>query len=280
MTSPPPTHVGASPSGEHSVPGSKRSRGRRVTVVAFLLSALVHVLAVAIYPLLVGSPPDGAEARPDDERALQGLEVVRIDEVAQPASPAPPLPELEAPAEPVDPEEAEAPEEAGPTPERIGPPDRRALTPAEELRPREGDPRLTAPLPEELVTVNREWLAELRLIWALEQLNDSATARAAAAAAAQDWTYTDGDGKKWGISPGKIHLGDITIPMPFSFSAPYDSDAAQQARDDAEILRAAIEAATRETLAERARAIRERKDRDRANGRGADTTRVGGGGGS
>ncbi|MDR0788179.1 MAG: hypothetical protein LBG44_09995, partial [Gemmatimonadota bacterium] len=27
-----------------------------------------------------------------------------------------------------------------------------------------------------------------------------------------DWTYTDKDGKKWGLSPDGVHLGDLTIP--------------------------------------------------------------------
>lgn len=249
-----------------------------MTVAAFVASAVLHALAVLIYPWLVGPPPRPDGPLSSTDRPVRGMEVVRIAEAPAPdaETPAEPAPELEEP-EPAGPEAVEVPAEGPPTPEPIGPPSRRSRTAAEELRPRRGDPRLTAPLPAELVEVDKEWLARLRVIWALEQLNDSANAAAMAAAAGRDWTYTDGEGKKWGISPGKLHLGDVTLPLP-SFSAPWNSEAARQAREDAEILRAALESATLETLEERARAIRERMDRERANRTPPDTTGGGGGG--
>ena len=54
----------------------------------------------------------------------------------------------------------------------------------------------------------------LRFLARLEVLNDSAAAAAEAAAEATDWTYTDEEGRRWGISPGKLHLGDLTLPLP------------------------------------------------------------------
>lgn len=279
MTRVSPPHPDAPLPGPSSTHRSSRIRGRRVTVVAFLVSAVIHALAVAIYPLLVGPGPRDAVSPNPEDLALPGLEVVEIAEISPPElTPPEPVRELLETADPEEPGAVEVAEETEPTPEPIGPPDRRALTPAEELRPRRGDPRLTAPLPEEIVAVNKEWVAQLQIVWALEELNDSAAAAVAAAAAGRTWTYTDDEGKTWGISPGKIHLGDVTLPLPFSFSAPPGSEAARQSWEDAEILRAAIEAVARETLEERARAIRERKDRERANGVPPDTTGTGGGG--
>jgi hypothetical protein len=112
--------------------------------------------------------------------------------------------------------------------------------------------------------VSEEWLARLRIIWIIEELNDSTTRAAAAAAAGQDWTYTDDEGKKWGISAGQLHLGDVTLPLPM-FTSRWGTDAYRRAQEDAEILRGALQSATWETLEERARAIRERRDRERAD---------------
>jgi hypothetical protein len=99
----------------------------------------------------------------------------------------------------------------------------------------------------------------LQLLWTILDMNDSAAV--AAARSAIDWTFTDEDGGRWGVSQGGIHLGDITIPFPFSFGAAPGSEAARRAWMDAEIDRAAGSAAARENLDERIRAIRERLDR-------------------
>jgi hypothetical protein len=246
--------------------------------VASLLSVAVHLLAVLAYPLFLGPPPAGTVSPAGPTRPPRGIEVVHITEVLvdAPRPVAEPAEEIRTPARPDAPVAESIAEERGVVVGPIGPLRSRSRTAAEEIRPREGDPRLWAP--DEITAVDGEWLARLRILWALERLNDSTSAAAMAAAAGREWTYTDEDGKKWGISPGKIHLGDITLPLP-SFSAPYGSASARRAREDAEILRGAIEQATQETLEERARAIQERMDRERAEARRDTTGRGRGGGG-
>lgn len=281
MTPQPPPVPDSDPHGRTTLPGNPRPDGRRVVLVAFLLSAAIHVAAILVYPLLVGAPPPGPVNPPAaEERPPQGIRIVRIEEVPE-AERAPveaPRPALEEPPEPTPPV-SERVEEGAVAPEPIEPLEAPSRSAAEELRPRKGDPRIWAPLPDDVTEVDGKWLAQLRIIWTLEELADSANAAAAAAAAARDWTYTDAEGKKWGISEGKIHLGDLTIPFPFSFGARPGTEAWQRAQEDAEILRGAIEAATRETLKERNKAIEERMRRERQNRGKTKPDTTGGGGG-
>ncbi len=88
----------------------------------------------------------------------------------------------------------------------------------------------------------------------------------------RDLTYTDDEGKKWGVSPGKIHLGDLTLPMPFGFSAPPGSMEEIQGRlwEWDVINRGASSAAARRTWREADEAIRRRKEAARR----PDTTRI------
>ena len=89
---------------------------------------------------------------------------------------------------------------------------------AEVLRPQEdGDLRIWAPPNPELNRLTEEEIIRLQILSVLESMADSATMAEELARRAMDWTYADEEGRKWGVSPGKIHLGDLTIPMPFSF---------------------------------------------------------------
>jgi len=237
--------------------------GRRVTRTAFLLSALIHLVGILLYPLLVGPPPDPGVGMVLPTSPPRGIEVVRISEVAteDPGTLSDPRPEIRRPEAPEAPTAEDVVEDEG-LAEPIGPLPPRARTAAEELRPRPGDPRLWEALSDSVTQVGDEWLARLRIIWIIEELNDSTTRAAAAAAAGQDWTFTDGEGKKWGISQGQLHLGDVTLPLPM-FSARWGTDEYRRANEDAEILRGALQSATWETLQERAKAIEERRARER-----------------
>jgi hypothetical protein len=106
-------------------------------------------------------------------------------------------------------------------------------------------------------------LSQLQVLWAILDMNDSLAAAEASARRMTDWTFTDAGGGKWGISQGKIHLGDITLPLPI-FGAPAGSDASERAWVDGEIARGAAAAAARANMNERIKAIRERIDRERA----------------
>ena len=255
----------------------RKAHGRKVLAWGLLISAALHLVAILLYPSL-SEAPEGRVRLDGPDRAsspAQGTQIVRISEAPPEA--------LEQPEPPVTVE----PEEVAPTREAPGRGGGEAVGDgaeaevagrgaAERIRNSYGDLRLITPLPDELAALSPEQLARLRLAWAIEAMNDSAAL--ASRAPDTDWTYTDDEGRKWGVSPGKIHLGGITLPFPFSFGAPDNSAAARRARDDAEIDRAAGRAEAWESQEERARAIRERIDREREEQKG-DTTGTGGGSG-
>jgi hypothetical protein len=195
---------------------------------------------------------------PDDERPIQR----RTPTPVEPATPV-----------------AERPEGAagGVERERDAAPSR---SPAERLRPGLVDPRLweragAPPEPEK----SELDMARERVYARIEALNDSLAAEGELARRATDWTFTDKDGKKWGVSSGhppKAHLGGVTLPLPFGFSAPPDQ--AKEARDRAakagEISDHAGRARTRGVIQDQIRATREQRDRDRAAKK--DSTNTGG----
>jgi len=124
------------------------------------------------------------------------------------------------------------------------------------------DPQLLAPvdrLPPEEVS-EAEWL-RLRLANRLEMHNDSIAAEAEAKLRATDWTVKGKDGSRWGVSPGKIHLGNVTLPLPFGFagSAQTQAEMAERTRtwNESQAQGARVEAA--ETFEQRVKAIRERQ---------------------
>ena len=177
---------------------------------------------------------------------------------------------------------AESQQEAGAgEPSGVGAADAAArsvpVTAAERLRPTEKDPRLWFVLPEEIVGLSPEQRAQLDLAIAVEALQDSLAVAAELAQLGTDWTHTDAEGQRWGFSPGEsggvnLHLGGITIPLPFGFAAPPNSLAARRAREDAEIAGQAGRQEAAQTLRDRAAEIRRRRDAERAReGAGTDT---------
>jgi hypothetical protein len=145
---------------------------------------------------------------------------------------------------------------------------------ADRLRPGTMNERLWTMNPE-AARFTPAQLAQLQILWAILDMNDSLAAAEASARRMTDWTFTDASGGKWGISEGKIHLGDITLPLP-AFGAPAGSAAAQREWVDREIARGAAAAAARANMNERIKAIRERLERERQERERAvppDTTR-------
>ncbi len=231
---------------------------------AFLASIALHVLAILAYPALVRrlDPAGAAFPFPAFAGSADGLEVIEIVEVDV----------IEDVQRPDDPEEITRIEAApvrvvGPTlgdPDRVDLP-RPGLTPAEVLRPRPTDRRLWAPLPPEFSELTLEQREELLIAGRLQEWQDSVAAAQAAAAAWTDWTFKDGNGGRWGVSEGQLHLGDLTIPLPFAFDAPYGQrDFMWQWN---EIARQGAQAAVQETVRERLEAIRARRDAERARER-------------
>ncbi|RMH14373.1 MAG: hypothetical protein D6701_11335 [Gemmatimonadetes bacterium] len=152
---------------------------------------------------------------------------------------------------------------------------------AEVLRVKRGDDRLNRPAAPEAYTITDRERMELELAGRIEAWNDSVAAAAAAAAGLLDWTKTDADGNKWGVSPGKLHLGKITLPLPFGFAPnPWQMERARdRARIDAEIRTQAEEFEARQNLKDRAEAILELRRRGADSTRARPDTTKGGGGG-
>jgi len=256
-----------------------RTRYRGALRVSLGISAVIHLLAIALYPSFFSGIPEANLESGGYLQLLnpQGTELVNLLDYPDDQEPETPPPEEEP-----DPEVPVIPVEARPTgvvaPPGLeqpaeGPP---GLTAAERIRPKAGDLRLWAPVDPERTALSREELMRLQLIAKLEALNDSAAIAAELARRATDWTYTDEEGKKWGVSPGKIHLGDLTLPMPFGFgpSAMQRERAEDRLWAWDEIERGAATGELMRSWRERDAAIRERMNAQRR----PDTTRTGGGG--
>lgn len=243
-----------------------RSREPRILAVSFTASAVLHILAIVLYPIVMDRLTPGETATlPGVAVPPQGTRIVQITEVTG-TEIVEPLPEEEEP-EPV-PAERPRPAAGAPgTPEPTLPGE--APLAAERLRPREGDPRLWAPLEEEIPSLTEHQLYELELAGRLDAWNDSVGAEAERRRAMTDWTYTDDEGRRWGVSPGQIHLGGVTLPLPFGFIAPLGKrdEAARRAWEWDEIEAGAASAAAQQSWRERAEAIRKRKDAERAAAR-------------
>jgi hypothetical protein len=233
----------------------QRARRYRVAVSAgLILSVLIHVLAVRLSPLVVRYvQPEAAlypVPRPVNER-VEGMQVVEIRISEQPRIE--PQPEPEPEPEPEQPQAVEAEGEAA-----------TVLSAAERLRPTVGDWRLWVVLPvarrRDLTPAERTAEVERRLHALLEEVDDSLAAELAKQAEQMDWTVGE-EGNKWGISPGKIHLGPVTLPLPFYVGPGREYE--DKIGDYEAIRRQAGQAEIDETFDERRKAIRERNRKAR-----------------
>jgi hypothetical protein len=66
----------------------------------------------------------------------------------------------------------------------------------------------------ELTPAHRE---ELLASGRLQEWYDSVRVAEDAERALTDWTFTDEAGKRWGVSDGRVYLGDFSLPLPFEF---------------------------------------------------------------
>ncbi len=103
----------------------------------------------------------------------------------------------------------------------------------------------------------------------MKEYNDSVAGAIADAERATDWTKKGKNGERWGVSPGQIHLGSITIPMPFAFSGPTGrrEETAGRLRSFAEANAQAKRVETEQTFESRVKAMRARKDAQRDSAR-------------
>lgn len=274
----PPTPV-AAVRAPHRAP---RVSYRRAFRVGIGLSVLLHLLIVLfawrtrLVPVPVVGEYTPALAVGGEQAAMRVERIVPVAEAQDDAeAPVPPErepePEREATPGPVTQPGAV---DAAPSP---------GASVAERLRPRMVDPRLWTrpelPPPEQPSDIER---VRARIAARIQEWNDSVAYEAARAADAMDWTVKDGEGRRWGVSPGKIHLGDITIPVPVGLGGPSQRREEQEkrARRDAEIAAQAERTDVDEFRQDRVKAIRERKDRERQERTGTSTAGASSGSGS
>jgi hypothetical protein len=253
-------------------PGT-RERARGVWHWAFVASILLHVLVLLLSPVFIriGDPPGD----PDAARSTTAGGLRMVDPELIPADPATPAP---VPSEALADElTATAPETRAPaplTPARPGPvgPDPEAPGARDHpLRPGIRDSRLWItprevpehePSHEELHAEYMKGLEARIRAW-----NDSIAGDAERARRATDWTVRDRDGRRWGVSPDGIHLGDITLP-PMTFP-PGGGDPdrrrqwEEQERMRREIDRQEADAERRRAREESTNRTRERRDAER-----------------
>jgi hypothetical protein len=132
----------------------------------------------------------------------------------------------------------------------------------------------------ELPARSADDIARERIASQIDSYNDSIAADAATRARATDWTVKDGEGGRWGVSPGAIHLGTVTLPLPFAFSAPPGrrEEIAGRITTWSEIQQQATIIEGRDIIKDRVKAMEQRKAAERAARQGGSTG--GGGGGS
>jgi hypothetical protein len=255
---------------------AERRLDRRVLIPAFAASILLHLLLfrVALEPdsdrLLSPPPPRFI----DVERVMRAFDItavqadvppidVQIREMEQRR-------DVDIPDAPwtIPPAAVTAPPEAASVRERL----RYRMGSVEVWRPRE-QPRGELMTPEEVV--------RSRVAAELQQFNDSVAAEAAAQARARDWTFTDSQGRRWGVTPNRIYInGDsVSIPAQIEFS-PHPMVAREQRariQDWTQIQMQAARVETQEVINERIRLIRERAEQERARNGGGATAQPRGG---
>ena len=256
-----------------------RARYRGAFRISLGISVLIHLVAIALYPSFFSGIPEasmdpGGFIQP---LALQGTELVNLLELPEdedPETPPPPEEELD-PTVPIIPVTVGAPGVDAPPSALVDPSELPpGPTAAERIRPKAGDLRFWAPVDPDRTALTREELMRLQLIAEMEAMNDSAALAAELANRATDWTYTDDEGKRWGVSPGQLHLGDLTLPLPFGFgpSAMQRERAEERLWAWDEIERGAASGELLRSWKDRDAAIRERMNALRK----PDTTGVGG----
>lgn len=245
--------------------------------MSVLLHAVLSLFMLTGEPDVRIAPPSETADRSREPRWENALRMVRPPPEAFPV----PRPPTEDVTEPEPAPEAALPS-AEPVPAGETAPEAElpgeALTNAERLRPRLGDERLWARAPIDSLAPalqERYERAETTLRRLLKTYLDSLELSEEQEKRARAWVFGEGD-QKWGISSEGLHLGDVTIPIPFGQMLSRGGEARRQAE---QVLRTwemiqfqagRIEA--REVREERLEAIRERTRRQqRSDDSGGDS---------
>lgn len=249
------------------LPERIRPRHRVAWILGGGASVAAHLLFLLFYGGVAGPPTLSVAPTGEGPSGLQGLELLNLIAQAEDDPDRPDDPDEEAeriplPAAPVGPVDREVPGDPGL--ETGGAPDEAPLGPtaADRLQVRVGDERLWSPLAaDEISEITMQQFLESDLAWRLGLWQDSAAMEDARQRRSTDWTWTDDDGGRWGVSPEGIHLGSVTLPLP-TFAPAYGA-ARERAFIDQELARGTAQVLIWETLESRAEAIRRRRDAQR-----------------
>jgi len=247
--------------------GSSRTR-----VSAFSVSIAAHVVAILLYASImqVLRPDSAAFTLDTDNEVDEGVNLIQLMEIDQN--------DPDRPDEPEEIQEVRASEEnvrppfiPGPAVGELVPP---GPTAAERLRPNLVDARIWAAPPPEFYELSVGEREELLLSHRIVEWYDSVALVRTAEARLTDWTFTDSKGGRWGVSDGRIYLGDIELPLPLNFGTPVGKRDETNYRlwEFDEIQRQSVQYLIEQNWKERSQAIRERRDLERASAR-PDTTR-------
>jgi hypothetical protein len=138
------------------------------------------------------------------------------------------------------------------------------------LLPRVADPRIVGMTPRAFPPAEKTGAEALRerISDRLSVYNDSVAEEAEAARRATDWTVRDKNGGRWGVAPDGIYLGKIKLPQVALSPSPGKRDEINaRVRDFNEIERQAMLEESRSSFKERVQAIRQRKEKERAEKR-------------
>lgn len=246
-----------------SVTRERHRRYRLAVSAGVIVSVILHVLVIFLSPLMVRyvGPldlyPPARRVRPQPI----GMQALDVHVTETPQVEPPPVREPEPEPEPEETAPVAVEAEGEPVPSA-----------AERLRPRIGDWRLWIIVPlaprKDLTPEERLARLESRLYAMLEAYDDSVAAAAIRQAEQMDWTVGE-EGNKWGVSPGQIHLGPVTLPLPFYIGPSREAEGMLREYDA--IQRQAGQADIDDSFEARVKAIREREKARR------DTSSSGGG---
>jgi hypothetical protein len=253
------------PSGD-GFPDNGRSSHRRAVILGLGISSVFHFILIIIYSFGLNQwdSRENILQVESSSKPFSGMRVVNVIEIDPDDAISDAL--REELTDELDVMVKESELVAGPTEDNFYNKEdvKRIIKAVDALRVRSSDPRLwRAALPQIFELTEAERL-RLELAGRLEAWNDSVSAAVAVETAWTDWTMTDGDGNRWGVSPGKLHLGKLTLPLPFRFAGTswQRERAARKAWEDTDILNNISAQAVRASWEKRAKAIRERKDRE------------------
>lgn len=266
---------------------------RRAFRLGLAISLAVHLLGLFLLGRQLQMPDMGLdEAVQPTREPTPGLQVtrVRVQERREPPPvprPPPPIrpepePEPEEQEETRETERETAEQAAGETAQQEETGEETRVSNVDALTPREGDPRLWREFWDE--DVARRYLgggsrADSALRAILGRYLDSLRLSDEQLREARDWTWTDGEGERWGVSPEGIHLGNVTIPLPVGQllqpTGPKRRELERELRDLRQIRRQEAIDAAQETREERIEAMEDRA-RDEQDEASSDSTGSGG----